>query len=378
MVLLFDPYAVAAPLNPFDIPAFCRIFHPFLFITMAQPPGSVIMRVEPLPGGVARTVIQDRNVVQRFMARRICGAISTGALVQGAWPLATLVETMALFRFQSVVVYNLLDRGIRIGNNMTQIAAITENIAWHVAMYTNILPVALHAAQGYVVPTADEYEAALWAMYNFRLSRFGVKTPNTAQPDVQLSLRMVGWAAWITYAIFIENMFTVDVNNVAYTLREATFAQMNQAAFAAQIVNAWEMTSPLSAALIPAAGILITNEDIRVATRDILHGFVPPLLNPVAHLNNTFLTSGTNRGDLFRLCCKYVMMISNVCSDNAEPPAGAARNAWTAGKHFNILAAEVVVTESASLPAHSYYVHDTLDELAHIAVIDAHFPANGV
>lgn len=95
--------------------------------------------VPPLAPGIERTVVQDRAVIKRFFARKLCASLATGAFQD--WDLSSVPLKMAFLRLQSILVYNLLDRGYRIGKNMSQGAAI--NLSWiGIFKFTNgsILP----------------------------------------------------------------------------------------------------------------------------------------------------------------------------------------------------------------------------------------------
>ena len=181
---------------------------------------------------------------------------------------------------------------------MSQLAAITTNINWHVAMYEQICPVALillaTTDEVLTTPTAVEYRDALMQLYLFRMSVYGVKIPSDNNPNVQLSIQMVGWAAWITQAIFIDNCIVVVADN-EFSFREVTFAAMNQQTFAQQVLQAWRATTNLSVVQLPPAP-LTSNDTIRNAVRNLLGTFNPPAA-PVGNIqNNTFLYAGTNPG----------------------------------------------------------------------------------
>jgi hypothetical protein len=344
-------------------------------------PEMMKVNVLPVVGAADRTEAEDRTVIQRFFARKFCGSLATGAFHGGAWPVTNDAQQMALLRLESIVIYNLLDRGIRIGNNMTELAAITANIDWHVAMYLNIRPIALllvpAADPAINTPTVDEYRDALWSLYAFRLSKFGVKIPADNNPIIQLSMQMVGWAAWITQAIFLENCF-VTVNANEFSFREVTFKDMNQVTFAHQVLWAWTTTTPLSQAPLPIDPPASSNEDVRVAVGDVLAAFNPPPAPAGGNLANvnTFLFAGSNPGDMFRLICHIIMVISHICHVNMEPLHNSvARRLWASSKHFNFLSDNIQVVNNVAYPAHSFDFTDDLNELAVIESFVAQFPA---
>lgn len=342
------------------------------------------MRVNVLHvvGAVDRTEDEDRRVIQRFLARKICGSLATGAFHDGAWPVANDAQQMALLRLESIVIYNLLDRGIRIGEDTTQSAAIKASIDWHVEMYENILHQALllvPAGAATKTPTVADYREALLSLCEFRLSEFGVKIPAKKNPITQLSLQMVGWAAWITQAIFLENCF-VCANATEFSLREVTSANIDHKdrdRFARQVLRAWQATTPLPAALLPIDPPASSNENIRAAVNDVLSTFIPPMAPADGNLENvnTFLFAGSEPGDMFRLICHIIMVVSHVCHNDKEPCLNTAgRKLWVSSKHFNFLSDNIQVVKNATYPAHSFDFTDSLDESAVILSLRENFP----
>lgn len=312
---------------------------------------------------------QDILVIKRFVARKLCGSLATGALFSG-WKTDTLAQKMALLRLESILIYNLLDLGYRVGNNSTQAAAITDSIKWHVSVYKRVYPLAVTQQHPNPINPAT-YEACLKEMCKFRLTRFGVKTPKTAAHNdavVYTSLNNVGVAAWITQAIFLQSCFMRKSADDTFDLHDLDVDEVDVHQLLIGVKAAWEQIAHLEEVQIPPSGDPISNEDIRLATRAVLTAFSPPAVD-----GNTFLTAGRpHRGDMFRLCCRCIMVMSYVCHTNNEPPVGDARNVWLNLKHFNFLDTVTAVPVSGS--HHVYSLQDHFDEHGYLETIDRAFP----
>lgn len=326
------------------------------------------VKVVERAGEVERTLEQDQEIIQRYFARKICGSLATGALMPGAWPNPQLMPTkMALLRLESILIYNLLDRGTRILPNGFQGVAIEIFIQWHVnaygIIYADALQFANAAGQVGWFPTPAEYETSLNRMIQYRLSVYGVKTAATTGPtDIttlrQATLRQAACAAWITNALFLDTcmreqngiteLYEVDVVGVAN-------APVNR------ILNAWTAINNMDDGADDASdGANCTNEQIRAAACAVLQNFHPPQPPLVPVIENTFLAAGTTRGDLFRFCCSCIMVISHICHTGIEPNIAAARTMWLDFKHFNFLANHIAVVAAAN--PHHYVANDTFEE----------------
>lgn len=225
-------------------------------------------------------------------------------------------------------------------------------------------------------------------MCSFRLSRFGVKTPDSASNHdavVQTSLRCVGIAVYITQAIFLQSCFTGGntVNGVV-ELRDLDVTDVDLLSLVIGIKHALELIATLADDAIPPlpagdppVGVIITNEEIRQATHAVLQDFVPPAPVPMTAGalvdGNTFLTAGVpHRGDIFRLCCRCIMVVSYVRHANVEPDA-STRAIWLNLKHFNFLDDHVTADVTGEL--HVYSVDENFDEHAFLGIIDDAFPS---
>lgn len=331
--------------------------------------------VSPQPPAPERSSVEDRVIIKRFLARKVCGSLAVGAF--SSWKTDTTALQMALLRLESILVYNLLDRGCRVDSSMTQADAIRDSVGWHVAVYSKAL---LVIPEPHAISSA-EYEACLKEMIRFRMSRYGVKTPKTAgnkDAIVPSSLRNAAIAVCISHKIFLKSCFTSEKKSGGpIDLHDLSVDEVDCVDLADAIKAAWAYIDDVAntQVIMPPAGEVISNTDICVATRGVLVNFTPPVveaIQPGAHVDgNTFLTAGKPvRGDMFRLCCRCIMVTSSVCATNKEPIGINHRNVWLNLKHFNFL--DHIFADKLS--PHLYSVGDEFDENAFLRVIDQLFP----
>lgn len=296
----------------------------------------MLIKVVPKTGAiVARSVEEDKLLLQRYFMRKICGSLATGAFFNQAWKLDTIAQRLALFRLEAILLYNLLDRGSRDANEIGQGAAIRSSIEWHVDIYRNVHPDLSGAC-----PTPVAYKECLEKLISFRSTQYGVKAPSKgAKPDIQINLQSIGYAAWITQAIFLQNCF-IDNGDGTVALKEVDFDEMKIDSLKQQIERAATSCASLSVDLLPSAAVVVTNKDIREATLFVLNNFVPPAPGNFP-LENTFLTAGSknNRGGIFRLLCTCIIVVSYFCEINDEPHLHE-RKIWLGLKHFNFMEME--------------------------------------